>query len=87
MGRWGINDRGLKEKQGLFTSRIQRFVQIIRWNNFKYGTANKFAKICIARYIQVARVEEFGAFVTFSYNGKEVKGFLERDEAKVGSAL
>lgn len=32
---------------------------------------------------QVSRVEDYGAFITISYNGKEMKGFLERDEAKV----
>lgn len=34
----------------------------------------------------MSRVEDYGAFVTINYNGKEVKGFLERDEAKVRSA-
>ena len=41
------------------------------------------AKIRTAQCIQVEYVEEYGAFVAFSYNGKEVKGYLERDEAKV----
>jgi predicted RNA-binding protein with RPS1 domain len=36
----------------------------------------------------VERVEDYGAFVSFLYNGNQFRGFLERDEAKIpASAL
>ncbi len=36
---------------------------------------------------QVTRVEDYAVFLTIAYNGQEIKGFLERDEAKVTSEL